>query len=104
VRGTTVCVEVVEREEDDEEEDVEGAGEAEREHGDEEEEGFCVDDVGGVGVRDGDGGRRAAIVSLYSFCKDAAKRLRLSCGSSLSYCKNSFAYSHSSKRGKTCKQ
>lgn len=105
VRGTTVCVEVVERDDDDEEDDdTEGAGETER--GDEE-----VDPAeGGVGISGGDGGWRAAMVSVCKLCRDEAKfwwkiklvaRLELyytngytflfSCGNSLSYCKNSFA-------------
>jgi hypothetical protein len=64
VRGTTVCVEVVDREEDDE--DAEDTGEAER--GDE-GEGFA-----GVGVRGGNDGRRASMVSENSACKDEEKR------------------------------
>jgi hypothetical protein len=46
---------------------------------------------GGVGVRGGDRGRRAVIVSVYILCSDEAKRFLFSCGSSLSYCKNSLA-------------
>ena len=63
VRGTAVCVEVVDREDD--EDDAEGAGEAER--GD---EGIGL----GVGVRDDAEGRRASIVSEYRACKDEARR------------------------------
>jgi len=81
VRGTAVCVEAVDR--DDDEDDAEGAGEAER--------GNKGIGLAGVGVRDGAGGRRASIVSEYRASNDEVRRFRLSCGSSLSYCKNSLA-------------
>jgi hypothetical protein len=64
VRGTAVCVEVVDSDED--EDDAEGAGEEER--GDE-GEGFA-----GVGVRGGDGGWRALMISECSACREEVRR------------------------------
>lgn len=62
-RGTAVCVDVVETEE--EEDEAEGAGETARGDG-----GLGWE---GVGVRDGDGGRRASIVSVYRVCNEETR-------------------------------
>lgn len=91
-------------EDDEDDDDAEGAGETER--GD---EGVFA---AGVGVRGGDGGRRAANVSVYKVCKDKDKCWRnimlvailellkdcgnrqtflISSGNSPSYCRNSLA-------------
>lgn len=69
VRGTAVCVEAVDRDDDDEDDDdADGAGETERGDAEISEAG------GGVGVRGGDRGRRAIIVSVCKLCSDEAKR------------------------------
>lgn len=60
VRGTAVWVEVVDRDEEDE--DVEGAGDADR-----------GEEVVGISVLGGEGGLRDSIVSEYKLCKEVTK-------------------------------